>query len=82
MMQIGRHEGALQGCAVGLQEVGRAVRPIWQLHIAHQLPALALAQRQVIKVHQEAASSTRSMKLAECRYMLQTASSSSSAMSF
>ena len=57
VVEVGGHKGAFQGCAVGLQEVGRAMRPFWQLHITHQLPILALAQGQVIKVHEEAAHS-------------------------
>ena len=55
MVQVGRHEGALKRSTVGLQEVGRALGPAGQLHIAHQLPILALAQRQVVQIHQKAA---------------------------
>lgn len=66
VMEIGRHIGALQSCAVGLQEMGRAICPVWQLHITHKLPILALAQCQVMDVHQKAAHNTVSMSLFRC----------------
>ena len=51
VVEVGGHKGTLQSRSVGLQKMGRAPRPFGQLHVTHQLTILALAQRQVVKVH-------------------------------